>query len=369
MDILSEWYASLREAVSPEDGQITWLSRRLAIPGHKRHSSGKILRLIPRERIVRPGRGPETLHVVGLPIAQNKWGAALWEAELTSFIGGILTFVTGRRIEAFEEWLLKPKDGDPFFSSVVHMIDKRLEAPIDETLDVATEFLDSVMRIVKLDGKSRSAINSAIQLHYAACILSSISPAAAYTSLIAGVEALSRRFGSPPTAWGDWDLAANWDRFALEVNLSDGQYQQLQGKLMRDRQIRLKETFAEYASARLPENFYDQYYFDWVYVGDGAGGYREGFEAWREPMSTFVPRDRRELKLILKRSYDLRSEYMHTGVSSISYATPLPPVDPGFSRAGKTGTVFKAGEPMSFAILRSILNSLIRAELLGKSDG
>jgi hypothetical protein len=369
MDILSEWYASLREALSPEDGRITWLSRRLAIPGHKRHSSGEILRLIPREKIVRPGRGPETLHVVGLPIVQNKWGAAIWEAELASSIGAILTLVTGRRIEASEEWLLKPRDGDPFFSPVSHMIDKRLEAPIDEARDLATEFLDAVARIVKIDQKPRAAINSAVQLHYAACILSSISPTAAYTSLVAGIETLSRRFGSPPSAWDEWDLAASWDSFSAEVDLSHEQYKRLQGKLMKDRQIRLKETFAEYASSRLPESFYDEYYFEWIFVGDGAGGYREGFEAWREPISTFVPRDRRELKLSLKRSYDLRSEYVHTGTSSISYMTPVAPFDPGFSREGKTGTVFRPGEPLSFTILRSVLLSLIKTEIFEQSDG
>jgi hypothetical protein len=113
-------------------------------------------------------------------------------------------------------------------------IDKRLEAPIDEAVDVASGFLNVVTQIVKTDEKSRPAIHSAIQLHYGACILSSISPAAAYMSLVAGIEVLSRRFGSPPSVWDDWDLAANWDSFADEVNLSAEQYQQLKGKLMRD---------------------------------------------------------------------------------------------------------------------------------------
>ncbi|MEV6445099.1 hypothetical protein [Amycolatopsis sp. NPDC051716] len=363
MDILSDWYNSLGDAVNPEDGRITWLGRRLAVPGLEPVTASEILHVVPREKIIRPGRGPERLHMFGLPILREKSGFALWEAELSSAVAGVLTFATGRRIETFEEMALKPKEGDVFFSPVVQLIDKRLDAPIDDGVDLAQSFRNIVLKLVKLEEKERLAVTAALQLHYGACILAPSSPTTAYTSVVAGIETLSRKFGSPPSDWFEWDLAATWDKFAREAGLTEDQHLSLRAKLMKDRQIRLKETFSRYASSRLPESFYDEVYVDWTYVGDGVGGWQNGFEAWREPFSNFVPRDREDLRQSLKRSYDLRSEFVHTGRSSITFLTPGIPYDLGTSRGMTNESRYKSGDPLSFAMLRSVLVALIRAEL------
>ena len=301
------------------------------------------------------------LHVVGGPVTPQYVDHVVWTARLTATFGSLLTFAADRRIEAFEEWPYTGEEGEPFFLSLGHMSDKRLEAPAGT--DLMERLSDLAFRVASLPNEPADVVLAALQMHYAACILAPVSPTSAYMSVVAGIEALSRKFGNPPHAWSEWDMARRWDRFIVEAELSAKQSDLLRARLMKDQHLRLAETFAEYGSARLPESFWTNENVEWLYVGDGAGGYRPGYEQSRYQFSELLPTDRHTLKACLKQSYRLRSQFVHTGESEVTYLTPF---GPRKRRQDSETDDEKASEhiaPLPFAALRSILTSLISCEL------
>ncbi|HEV2345131.1 MAG TPA: hypothetical protein VGS97_13625 [Actinocrinis sp.] len=299
--------------------------------------------------------------MVGVPVTPEHIEHVLWTAELTAAFGSLLTFAAGHRIEAFEEWPVTDQGGETIFMSLGHMSDKRLEAPSGG--DLIEKLNELVDRITHLDEDSARVVLAALQLHYGACVLAPVSPTSAYMSIVAGIEALSREFGNPPHEWSAWDMAGRWDRFMAEADLSADQAEMLRARLMKDQHMRLAETFGEYASTRLPESFWTDEHFDWIYVGDGRGGHLPGYEQSRYHFSESVPTDRRTLKACLKESYRLRSQFVHTGESEVTYLTPMSTrkheTDPSVHADGAP----KKSAPLPFAALRSILTSLISAEL------
>ena len=121
---------------------------------------------------------------------------------------------------------------------------------------------------------------------------------------------------------------------------------------MEDRQLRLTETFATYASMGLSDDFWDDEWHDWVYSvtmpeGDFTGG------SWtRRPIEELVPRDRGLLKRALKKSYVARSGFVHTGERSVDLPSEL-----------AAQTIPGRVERLTFPALRLVLRGLISAEL------
>jgi hypothetical protein len=129
---------------------------------------------------------------------------------------------------------------------------------------------------------------------------------------------------------------------------------------MQDRQLRLNETFATYASATLPESAWDSRWRHWTYQlrmpeGEFIGGnWDDGM-----PIDDLLPRDRDVLKACLRRSYRARSGFVHAGdrlgdaTGELLLMHPAP----------------KADKRLSFAALRFLLRSLIDHEIRTRSSG
>jgi hypothetical protein len=145
----------------------------------------------------------------------------------------------------------------------------------------------------------------------------------------------------------------------IETNhLSDTQAAALRETLMRDRQLRLNETFANYASITLPESFFDQQWRDWVFKYTMPDGTFDG-GTWQDPkpVEELVPRDRAALKRALKRSYVARSGFVHSADRAVNLVTEV-----------AAHTIPDRIERLSFVGLRLVLHALINHELRTRSS-
>ena len=99
--------------------------------------------------------------------------------------------------------------------------DRVLLAPVESNARKIDEQLTRHLSILTgLADEDASVLISALDMHYGACLLLDRDLAsAAYTLLVAGIEALSRRFGQPPGDWRDWDQADRWDRICESAGL------------------------------------------------------------------------------------------------------------------------------------------------------
>lgn len=265
-----------------------------------------------------------------------------------------LTFVCDRRVEVLDEFPMNLEGTDQqTFIPMGVIADRRLVSPLQ--VDDPTEaFKQLCAQMASLNGSIEVAISTAIRLHYGAVLLFDRDLAAAYTLLVAGVETLSREFGSPPTDWAAWDGAAHWDKFIRKNGLSDAQGAALRADLMKDRQLRLKQTFVNYVVERLPEDFWSLTWQDYLYTVDIQTGHWSG-DTWEGTieMRNLLPEDNETLIGCLRKTYDARSSFVHAGQRIITVIDQIrsliKPTSPD--------------QPLSFAALRSILTTLIQVEL------
>ncbi len=213
-----------------------------------------------------------------------------------------------------------------------------------------------------------AAVSAAIHMHYCACLLLTRDLAGAYALTVGGIECLAQRFGSPPTSWQDWDEAASWEKFIAKQQFSDQQAQALRSRLMKDRHIKLAETFATYATTRLPDGFWTQPVrsYEWGVLADPAGAHPiEGSWSEPEPRGPEFAEDPSKVKAAFKMAYQLRSGFLHAGRRDVSF------VRDAFSRAlvadGQDGA--SRDKPrLTMAQLRAALRSLILLELIKRGD-
>jgi hypothetical protein len=214
--------------------------------------------------------------------------------------------------------------------------------------------MDLCAKLASLDQEVEAVIATAINLHYGAVLLFDRDLAAAYTLIIAGIETLSRQFGAPPADWSAWDRAEHWDKFINKNGLSAEQGDALREDLMKDRQLRPKETFVNYAVSRLPDALWSTSWQDYLYSVDaGAGSWKEGDWQPAKQMRDFLPEDRVTLRDCLHRSYNARSSFVHTGQRVVNVASQL----------RELVTPASGDRPLGFAVLCSILSALIFVEL------
>ena len=171
---------------------------------------------------------------------------------------------------------------------------------------------------------------------------------------------MSRRFGEPPSDWSAGEDAVRWEKFAESNGLADAQVAALCERLMKDRQLRLNETFAAYASATLPDSAWDGGWRHWTYELRMPEGVFVGGNWEPEiPIDELLPRDRAVLKASLRRSYRARSGFVHAGdrmgdgTNELLLMYPAPQAD----------------QRLSFAALRYLLRSPIDHEIRTWSTG
>lgn len=275
--------------------------------------------------------------------------------ELAASLGGIVGFVLDRRVEVLADVpVAYPEFGTTLFIPTRHAFDRRLSARLD-AITMDRELNRFLEHLRSLEPQKRDTIIAAIELHYGAALLVTHDPHSAYTLLVAALETLSREFGSPPTDWTSWDRAPKWDRLLESQGLSDEQAEAVRRELMRDRQLRLTETFCNYA-AQVPDSFWTVSWKEFDYTIQLPGGtYGEYQELRSVKLSDVAPRDRDSLRLALRNSYRARSGFVHEGRHTVSYPEALSiPVPPEFDWSRR---------PLPFAVLRQVFISLIDREV------
>lgn len=277
-----------------------------------------------------------------------------------SILGGLLTLVSNRMCEVVSEIPPNGSTGLRSFLPVAGTIDSQLGAPMPEWEDIDSGFRDALARLTSLPTEAATAVSAAIHLHYCASLLLTRDMAGAYALVIAGLETLAMSFGSPPTSWEDWDQAESWDEFFADQQLSEEQAGAFRERLIRDKHMRLAETFATYATDTLPDGFWDEGVSDYVWGVQGETG--EIIEGAWMPERRRDPRfgaNRDLTKKAFKKAYQVRSQFMHAGKRAISFSDDI------FGQApGRERTV------LSFAQARAALRRLILVELNnhGSSD-
>ncbi|WP_157360706.1 hypothetical protein [Amycolatopsis thermoflava] len=292
--------------------------------------------------------------------AGGEGGDDLKDAELGASIGAVLTLLTDRRIEILEE-LPASMEGEPehvTFISYTSVFDRRLVAPV-EVVDFDATLRKFLGKLISIPEERRTAVAAALDLHYGSALLFEKDLSAAYTLAIAGIEALSRAFGAPPSDWSDWDQSATWDKFSRRHKLPPELYDALKAKLMKNQHLRLKETFAQYGSYRLPDDFWDDEWNEWIYnVRMPDGVYDGGDWSSRKRVRDYLTADREVLRAALRRSYDARSGFVHTGNRTVNTSSEL------YSKIHASTD----DRPLSYACIRSILSKILREEIDKHAD-
>jgi hypothetical protein len=272
--------------------------------------------------------------------------------DLADELGAILGLAAERLITVPNTLALRVQGSDAVtFLAYGSAVDRRLHGPSPSNLEGKVHEL--LGKIAGLPDNLHPVLGAAAQLHHSAVELFENDLRSAYLLVVTGIEVLSREFGSPPGAWADWEGGSTWDETFLSSGLSEGQRDAIRSRLMKDRQLRLKATFREYASTRIPDSFWDEPWENWMYPYNASEG------KWEAPhlietrfMRDILPRDRKLLSSMLGNAYDTRSGLVHRGAllalvdSTVPFATTSDPK-----------------RPLPFAILRSILRCLVLTEL------
>ena len=351
---IANWIRRIEQAKPSELGQYYF---RVLVPGHEPFEmSGGLIGVTPLGPAPkRPGdSGPECVSIFHLLDVNNPRPTLEVHQQLVSELVALLTLVSDRRVEiAHEVAIQHPGESNTLFLFLGYGAtrDRRLHGPLNPK--IKGQFAEWLSKAASLTEPHLSALGSACTLHQGSVLLFEKDVRSAYVLLVAGIEVLSREYGSPPTNWSEWDESATWDQFAVELGLSAEQATALRQKLMTNRQIRLKATFRQYGASKLPDSFWDEPWEEWFYPVDGPRGQWMNAELQSEKrMRDILPEDRQLLSKCLGRSYDIRSGLVHRGDQLRMQEAAL-----GSRR------VIETPAPLPFPVLRSVLLALIKEEI------
>jgi hypothetical protein len=357
------WLATFEAAEA--SGQKTGLSERLhrICAPSPLDFDGTIVRVIDAKQEIYPfGTLPGKLSVLAWPSAASS-GQSLEDQAIAAQLGAVLTLATNRRVEvaASDVPLTMEKTTWRTFLPTSSLLDRSLLAPLPD--DPRQEFDRALRLLYGLPGPDREAIGAAVELHYTATLLFDVEPNAAYAITIAGIERLSRAYGSASADWSDWERAEHFDRLFDAIDLGEDQKLRLREELLNDRHLRLRQTFARYVVSGLASGFWelelDDYAPALTMAPDGVANFSRMIAQPPIPISRLVPRDSDTLRRRLLRSYDARSSYVHAGARR-SGATS--------TAAQLVGRDAEPTAPVEFAGLRAILRALIFSELTARSQ-
>jgi hypothetical protein len=378
MQQLIEWLERLErlEQVPPtqEEFRVNWAEsmKRIASPSPLAFD-WSIIRIVGSGRLVQAiGQTPTHLGVLiwGDRKSQDQSieagsapGQSLEDQALAAQIGALLTLATNRRIQVGASDVFVTMEGTEqrTFIPSLQVLDSSLTGPVPT--DVRTRFEDLTSLMWGLPPEDSGPIGAATELHYASTLLFDVDPNAAYALCVAGLERLSRAYGSPPGEWNAWEDSRRLDQVFREISLTERQADRLRQELLVNRQLRLRQTFSSYICGSLPDNFWShqvESFHPLIRMDpDGNSIFQEAVPGPVLGIDQFVPRDADSLRSRLLASYDARSSYVHEGraqdramVSTMEQITGNPTV-------GRT--------PLVFAGLRQILVSLILQELTTRS--
>jgi hypothetical protein len=271
-------------------------------------------------------------------------------------LGALISLASGRRFEVATELTVKMEDSPlTVFLGYAGAADRKLYGPLPN--DLPARFESLIRRVASLSVDDLTALGAAANLHYGSILLFERDIRSAYLLLVAGLEVLSRTYGSPPHRWEDWEESRSWEKFFTEVKLTIEQQEAIKGRLLQNRHLRLKATFRKYASDELPDSFWDDPWEEWLYPVSLPKGSWEKAQLSEKRISDFLPKDRELLSSALSRTYDIRSGLVHRGEDlsiidiTLRHAVPV-----------------TASEPLPYAVLRAILVKLLEKELEKRSS-
>ncbi|MFF0016109.1 hypothetical protein [Streptomyces sp. NPDC005374] len=356
MQNLYSWMQRLDQLVERGTGTISYVHHRILLPGSTPLKAEGLFRFEPVGPVNQLGSTPGFLASVGWIEDGDHQVTTPSFGDISRELAAVLTLITGRRIEAFNEQPISMQDRPNriTYLPVGDLPDRSLIGPIEPSLAVDDEIRDFLGKARSLQQTEYAAISSAVDLHYGACLLFGRDLTAAYTLLVAGVETLSQCFYDASTSWDDWDQAPRWEKFIRVHGLNESQAKSLKYKLLDGAHIRLKAKFTDYASTRVEEKFFDETWTDYVPSISMPDGIATGGQ-WAEAKKIryFLPDTRETLRASLRKTYDARSGFVHQGKK----ATTLTQEAVGL--IGRTSP----SKPLPFALLRAVLAHLIRLEV------
>lgn len=360
METVRDFVARLTPMTSP-DARPTVRHRRIVVPRATQFSLQRtILRVAsarPNDMIKRPGNPPEVWQLLEWLDLEGGDGTDTRENDLGVDLTAVLSLASGRKVAYANEVPIRYAEADwTWFLELGWAFDGELYGPVE--VDIRAQFIKIVKALVALPEATALSLGSAIRMRNAACCLVESDHSSAYGLLVAAIETLSRQLGDPPSSWNEWDQAEEWDKLFIELALSDEATTKLRQKLLANKQLRLRRTFIEYASGNLPNSFWQEEYVHFVpSVEMVTSGVRPLEDVPRHviPISVLVPRDGKELRKRLGRSYDARSKVFHESMRLDQIdVMPLPG---------------RPNEPLPFSGLRRILDGLLWHEIGKVADG
>ncbi len=314
-----------------------------------------------QQRVSAFGSLPVPLSVMVWPDEESS--LSFQSQVVASELGALLTLALNRRVQvsAAEAPLNLEGSTNRFFLPIAYIADSTLIAPID--VDVRASLEHRLAQVGGLRDFDRAAIGEATDLHYASALLYDIDLNASYALAVAGIERLSRAYGTDGSTWADWEQATRFDEIFTAIELNEHQAGTLRRELVKDRQLRLRQTFANYVIAALPGRFWTEripaYMPQVTMMPDGSAEYVEMTFRGEDRVDSLLARDTKLLKRRLLRSYDARSGYVHQGTRGVGLLETI--------RARVPASADDSG-PIDYAVLRAILRSLVLRELDARSD-
>lgn len=361
MSEMTDWVERLKGAKPPYSSYVPTF-HRITSPGWEPLDFGGFVKVEGQGVAPLITGTPRGVSVLGrIDIGQNPAVPAI--SLLPTEIGALMSLVADRKIEVHNE-LSAGVEGTntQLFLPISHQADARLVSPISlpsgETVD--SLFRNSLSQLCSLKPKQQKAISQAVSLHYGAVLLYESDLAAAYALIVAGIETLSRVFSTPPTGWSKWDQSQAWDEFMKGIELTGDQKIELRDRLLKDKQILLKQTFVNYAVQEVPDSMWEDDWREWMYQIDAdSGQYIPGKGNWSKDgkVKDHLTTDRDKLRTAIKKSYDARSGFVHEGKRGINLMSHI-----------QTSLVADYTKPLPFSHLRTILSTLIKYELARQSE-
>jgi hypothetical protein len=342
---------ALEVSTATEPAALANRAQRVLLPGLADVDAEGLFRIYsygpPQQRV---SRKPEVPGVV-------QWmqvGSAAEIDAMPASVGAFLTVALDRRVEVVPEVGLQ-QEGRPetLFVGYADVIDPRLASPVGRFVDETC--LPLAEGLLGLPEAESDVISRAMQLHYAAVLICESDLAAAYTLVVAGLETLTELVPRSQD-WLSWDAAQHWDKLFEQQSLSTAQRSAIRVALMKDKHIRLRQTFAEFVVESVPQDFWSESFDHYAYVIEGDR-YVEGTWETSGPMAGLLTNDRTQLVKRLKLTYDARSRHVHSGVAR-SYIEQAFWMMPSASAAHL---------PIPFAALRSMLRWIIIARIRDSS--
>ena len=357
MKTLVTWLRRLAD-ITPESGPAVHLFR-LLVPGFEPLDVADwFLSVDPQGPLPSDVRasGPESLSLIRLPDLPGRETNIHERHRLGADLACLFSLALNVRVLIPHAISINiPKLNKQLFQPFSHIIDRSILGPVPKEPKRRLEtYLNSIAGLAQDD---LATIGAASSSYHAALLLFDREARAAYTLLVAGIEVLSRKYGAPPTDWGEWEESNSWDTFITDQKLTSSQAGAIRARLMRDKQLRLGATFRNYAASRLSDAFWEKPWEEWIYgINANDGTWLPANPLAARTISDILPKDRIGLQKALGKSYGLRSSIVHEGdwVELLSLAPPpVPALD--------------LSRPLPFAILRAILAELIWLEISSRS--